>query len=80
MNKDAIKKHTYAAMAIVLILMTLVLFIGASHTGNGEVGRYRMSVVIRNSFTDIFVIDTTTGVVKYVGKDEGKPFEQIKGK
>lgn len=79
MNKDVIKNHTYATVAVIFILMALVLFTGASHTGNGEVGRYRMSVVIRNSFTDIFVIDTTTGVVKYVGKDEGKPFEQIKG-
>ena len=79
MNKDVIKRHTFAAVAVVFIVMALVLFTGASHNGNGEVGRYRMSVVIRNSFTDIFVIDTTTGVVKYVGKDEGKPFEQIKG-
>jgi hypothetical protein len=39
-----------------------------------------MSVTARGNFTDIYVIDTITGIVKYVGKDEGKPFEQITGK
>jgi hypothetical protein len=80
MNTTLFKKHTYHVLAAVFILMALVLFAGAAHTQKDQVGRYRMSVTIRNNFTDIFVIDTTTGVVKYVGKDEGKPFEQIKGK
>ena len=62
----------------VFLLLSLFLFIGADY--NSQVGRYRMSVITRNNFTDIFVIDTVTGVVKYLGPDEGKPFEKVKGK
>jgi hypothetical protein len=61
-----------------LALLTLFLLTGADY--GPQVGRYRMSVITRNNFTDIFVIDTVTGVVKYLGPDEGKPFDQIKGK
>jgi len=80
MNTTFFRKHTYHVLAAVFILMLLVLLTGAAQTGTDQVGRYRMAVVTRNNFTDIFIIDTTTGVVKYVGKDEGKPFAQIKGK
>lgn len=80
MNTPFFRRHTYHVLAAVFILMALVLFTGAAHTEKDQVGRYRMAVVTRNNFTDIFIIDTTTGVVKYAGKDEGKPFEQIKGK
>lgn len=45
-----------------------------------QIGRYQMEVAQRHSFTDIYVIDTVTGVVKYLGKDEGKPFADIRGK
>ena len=60
------------------IVLVLVLLTGANHSA--PVGRYRMSVVTRNSFADIYVIDTVTGVVKYLGKDEGKPFGAVEGK
>jgi hypothetical protein len=62
----------------VFVLLSLFLFTGADY--DSQVGRYRMSVITRNNFTDIFVIDTVTGVVKYLGPDEGKPFEKVKGK
>lgn len=62
----------------VLMLLSICLFAGANY--ESQVGRYRMQVVTRNNFTDIFVIDTVTGVVKYLGKDEGKPFTGVKGK
>ena len=62
----------------VFISLTLLLLVGATY--DNQVGRYRMSVTTRNNFTDIYVIDTVTGVVKYMGKDEGRPFEEIKGK
>ncbi|KJS30023.1 MAG: hypothetical protein VR64_17970 [Desulfatitalea sp. BRH_c12] len=61
-----------------LLLVSALFLLGATYENTN--GRYRMSVITRGNFTDIFVIDTTTGVVKYVGKDEGKPFEEIKGK
>ena len=80
MDTQVSKRTVSYLVAVGFVLLILVLFTGATHMNDSQVGRYRMSVVIRNSFTDIFVIDTTTGVIKYVGKDEGKPFEQIKGK
>jgi len=60
-------------------MIVLLLLTGAGN-GQQEIGRYRMSVSIRGNFTDIYVIDTVTGVVKYLGKDEGKPFAQVGGK
>ena len=45
-----------------------------------QIGRYRMTAVVRGNFPDLFVIDTATGAVKWVGNDEGKPFNQIKGR
>jgi hypothetical protein len=59
-------------------LLSFFLLAGAQY--ESQVGRFRMAVITRNNFTDIFVIDTTTGVVKYLGKDEGKPFSEVKGK
>lgn len=64
----------------VLFMLAVLFLTGANHGQQQDVGRYRMSVSIRGNFTDIYVIDTTTGVVKYLGKDEGKPFELVGGK
>lgn len=71
-----------ASFILLGIFMILVLFLmtGADTMRPQETGRYRMSVSIRGNFTDIYVIDTVTGVVKYLGKDEGKPFDQVSGK
>jgi hypothetical protein len=62
-----------------LLALALVALTGAGGEGP-PIGRYQMEIISRTGFTDIFVMDTTTGVVKYVGKDEGKPFDQIQGK
>jgi hypothetical protein len=72
-------KASFTRLGIFLII-ALLLLTGASAMNSSETGRYRMSVAIRGNFTDIYVIDTVTGVVKYVGKDEGKPFAQVGGK
>jgi hypothetical protein len=72
-------KASFILLGIFLILV-LFLLTGADTPQPVETGRYRMSVVIRGNFTDIYVIDTVTGVVKYLGKDEGKSFDQISGK
>jgi hypothetical protein len=38
-----------------------------------------MQVIVQRDFPLVYVIDTTTGEVKYVDpKDEGKPFAEIK--
>ena len=68
----------WIVLCIMLVILSFSLLTGADY--GPKVGRYRMSVVTRNNFSDIYVIDTVTGVVKYLGKDEGKPFEEIKGK
>ena len=68
---------TYLLIGLML-LVGFLFFTGA--TSEQQVGRYRMQVVIRGNFTEIYAIDTVTGVVKWVGNDEGKPFDAIKGK
>ena len=80
MDTLSIKKGAVLMVMGMLMMFALVMFTGATHTNGDQIGRYRMQVITRNNFTDIFIIDTTTGVVKYVGKDEGKPFQAIQGK
>jgi len=72
-------KTSFFLLGLFLVLV-LLLLTGADTMRSQDTGRYRMSVAIRGNFTDIYVIDTTTGVVKYLGKDEGKPFDQVGGK
>ena len=65
---------------VITIVLASIFFTGATHNnGSSQIGRYRLSVINRSGFPDLFVIDTATGIVKWVGKDEGKPFEEIKG-
>ena len=65
----------------VLLTLSAILLTGAAGTSdNAQIGRYRMTAIMRGNFSDLFVIDTTTGVVKWVGNDEGKPFDQIDGR
>ncbi len=72
-------RHKSVAAFLTGTLIVLSLFFLAANAAQ-QVGRYRMSVTTRGNFTDIYIIDTVTGVVKYAGKDEGKPFEAITGK
>ncbi len=63
------------------VSLALGILVGAAPVDNRPpVGRYRLTAVVRGNFPDLFVIDTTTGAVKWVGNDEGKPFDQIKGR
>lgn len=78
MNDGKRKQGLWILVFGVFVLLSIFLLTGAQNAS--QVGRYRMQVITRNNFTDIFVIDTTTGVVKYLGKDEGKPFPEVKGK
>jgi len=44
-----------------------------------QIGRYQIQAVSRGNFSDVYVIDTTTGAVKWWDtKNENKPFEEIK--
>ena len=66
--------------AMIVLVLAALLLTGADNILQKQVGRYRISLANRGNFTDIYIVDTATGVVKYVGKDEGKPFDQISGK
>jgi hypothetical protein len=46
------------------------------------VGRYQISTCLKRDWVYVYVIDTTTGAVKFMydEKDENKPFEEIKKK
>lgn len=79
MNSENRRNKVFYVLLSIITALALVLLTGANHMQQPN-GRYRMSVIARGNFTDIYVIDTTTGVVKYLGKDEGKPFDQVGGK
>lgn len=65
----------------VSLTLALLLLTGATPIDDQlQIGRYRLTAVVRGNFPDLFVIDTATGAVKWVGNDEGKPFNQIKGR
>jgi quinol-cytochrome oxidoreductase complex cytochrome b subunit len=76
----AVPSRPYQPFWICLLLISIVLLFTGAVGSCPEIGRYQMTTVVRGNFTDIFVIDTTTGVVKWLGGDEGKPFEAVKGK
>ena len=80
MTKIVIRQHPAVYVAIgILISLMLMLLTGAAG-GGAQTGRYDVFCVVKGNFTDVYVIDTTSGVVKWVGDDIGKPFEQIKGR
>ncbi len=81
MNAKDIRQKLIFTLFGMLIALSLLLLTGAATIENkSQIGRYRLTAVARSNFHDLFVIDTTTGAVKWIGNDEGKPFEQIKGR
>jgi hypothetical protein len=61
-----------------VVMLGLVFVIGAGQNGT-PVGRYQISTCLKRDWVYVYVIDTTTGVVKFVDeKNENKPFEEIK--
>ena len=65
-------------LMIGILSVLAILFLTAANNIQ-PVGKYQMECVVRNNFTDVYVIDTTTGVVKWVD-DMNTPFEKMKGK
>jgi hypothetical protein len=54
------------------------LVTGAGPNGT-QIGRYQISTCLKRDWVYVYVIDTATGVVKFVDeKNENKPFEEIK--
>jgi hypothetical protein len=78
MNDKNRKQRPWIVLFGGFVLLSVFFLTGAQH--ETQVGRYQMEVITRNNFTDIFVIDTATGMVKYLGNDEGKPFSEVKGR
>ena len=63
-----------------LTIALLFLFLTGAYNAS-QIGRYQISTEVRRDFIEIYVIDTTTGTVKYVdSKNENKPFEEIKSR
>jgi hypothetical protein len=59
------------------IAVGLFFILGSGPTG--QVGRYQISTCLKRDWVHVYVIDTMTGVVKFVDeKNENKPFEEIK--
>ncbi|MCB2145245.1 MAG: hypothetical protein KQI81_02140 [Deltaproteobacteria bacterium] len=79
-SKDASQKLIFILIGISMVLMLLLLTGAAPVDRTSQIGRYRLTAMVRGNFPDLFVIDTATGAVKWIGNDEGKPFEQIKGR
>jgi len=78
--KSVFEKPGLVLLGVVIALI-LLLLTGADHIDDRpQIGRYRLTAVVRGNFPDLFIIDTATGAVKWVGNDEGKPFDQIKGR
>ena len=64
---------------LLVLVIALSLFFLTGATNEKQIGRYEMSVIVRDRYAHVYVIDTATGVVKYVDpKDEGKPFGEVK--
>ena len=73
-----LEKLVYILTGLTIPLLFLILT-GANNAS--QIGRYQISTEVRRDFVEIYVIDTTTGTVKYVdSKNENKPFEEIKSR
>ena len=75
------KKPVYEKLVIFLLgvfmAISAMFLIGAAP--RSEIGRYQIQSWVRDNFLGVFVVDTATGVVKYVDRaQENKPFENIK--
>ncbi len=77
MNKVNRLNNCVLVLAGIGIILSCFLLMGAYSMA--PIGRYQLQVVVRRSFPDLYVIDTSTGSVKWVdSKHEGKPFEEIR--
>ncbi len=80
--------NTNSALTKILLFVlggtVVVLLGGAKGAGQlpekkgTEIGRYQMEVVVRDRITQIYVMDTTTGSVKWVDS-MNTPFTGMKG-
>jgi hypothetical protein len=76
MSTDALRKKVPFFLVGALSVLAVLFLTGAK--GMNPVGQYQMEIVVRDRITQIYVMDTTTGVVKWVD-DMNKPFAELKG-
>lgn len=70
------RENTVSILVGALSMLMLFLLTGAG--SQPSAGKYQMEAVVRDKMTQVYVMDTTTGVVKWVD-DMNTPFEQLKG-
>lgn len=76
MDKIQWSERVVYFMLGILAVLGMLFLTGASL--NSPVGRYQISSWVRGQFVGAMVVDTTTGMVKYVdSKSEGLPFDKI---
>jgi hypothetical protein len=76
MGRDSTRDRISCFIIGVLSTITLLALTGA--VGAPSHGKYQMEMVVRNNITNIYVMDTTTGQVKWVNK-MNLPFTEMKG-
>ncbi len=73
-----VEKFTFFLIGAGVVIAFLFL---TGATSVSQIGRYQIEAVSRDNFSDVYVIDTTTGAVKWWDtKHEDVPFDQIKVK
>jgi hypothetical protein len=76
MDRNIWKKQIVYFFLGALSVLGLLFLTGASDFQ--QIGRYQISSVVKRGFVENYVIDTTTGAIKYVSdKNENKPFSDI---
>ncbi len=79
MHTEHWKQRAIFLLIGALAALAVVFLTGADLATSSQIGRYRMCCSPRGSFTEIYVIDTTNGMVKWLGNsDDAKPFDEIK--
>jgi hypothetical protein len=63
---------------IIGILSVLTIFLLTGAASINPVGKYQMETISRNNITHIYVMDSTTGKVKWVDEMD-TPFDEMKG-
>ena len=73
-----VEKFTFFLVGAGVVIAFLFL---TGTTSIPQIGRYQIEGVSRDGFTNLYLIDTTTGAVKWWDTDhEDVPFEKIKVK
>lgn len=76
MDRNIWKKKIVYFLLGALSVLSFLFLTGANDFQ--EIGRYQISTVVKRGFVENYVIDTTTGAIKYVSdKNENKPFSDI---